>query len=180
MATKRSVMIRMLVSRLEMGGSLFDEQDNDAYEDEEYEAEEQKSDLAAILGQMSGQMPEPDEMLMEGRLVTNETRVELIWEESELTGMAGSICAVGFHRCNPELVSMMRTGTVRTAMTFEEGKRHYCLYNTPYSDFEVCVRALKVENCLLSDGVINLDYLVEIHGAQAEHCRMNISIKDRM
>jgi len=172
--TKRNVMIRILTSRLELGASLFDDAEDEACE-EECEETEVKFDLAAMLGEM----PEPEEMLTEGRLMTNETRVELIWEESELTGMAGSIAAVGFHRNNPALISMMRTGTVRTALTFEEGKRHYCLYNTPYSDFEVCVRGVRVENRLLSDGVLNLDYLVEIHGAQAEHCRMNITIKNR-
>lgn len=171
--TKRNVMIRMLTSRLELGGSLFE--DEEEIDEESVEEREPKIDFAALLGEM----PEPDEMLVEGRLITNETRVELVWEESELTGMAGSVSAIGFHRNHPELISMMRTGTVRTALTFEEGKRHYCLYNTPYSDFEVCVRGVHVENRLLSDGILNLDYLVEIHGAQAEHCRMNISIKNR-
>ena len=171
--TKRNVMIHMLVSRLELGMSLFDDEDVS-----EEEAEEDTSPRLDI-GAMLGEMPEPDEMLMEGRLVTNEKRVELIYEESELTGMEGSVTAIGFQRNCPELISMMRSGQVRTAMTFEEGKRHYCLYNTPYSDFEVCVRALHVDNRLLRDGEISLDYLIEIHGARAEHCKMTITVKDR-
>ncbi|MBE6589641.1 MAG: DUF1934 domain-containing protein [Ruminococcaceae bacterium] len=174
--TKREVMIHMLVSRLELGASLFDDEEVTGEEEEERPA----FDPSAMLGEMLGEMPEPDEMLMEGRLVTNERRVELIYEESELTGMEGSVTAIGFQRSCPELVSMMRTGQVRTALTFEEGKRHYCLYNTPYSDFEVCVRALKVDNRLLRDGELALDYLIEIHGARAEHCRMTISVKDRV
>ncbi len=171
--TKRNVMIHMLVSRLELGISLFD--DENVAEEDTDEEEAPRFDLNA----MTGEMPEPDEMLMEGRLVTNEKRVELIYEESELTGMEGSVTAIGFQRNNPELISMMRSGQVRTAMTFEEGKRHYCLYNTPYSDFEVCVRALKVDNRLLRDGELVLDYLVEIHGAQAEHCKMTVTVRDR-
>ena len=74
---------------------------------------------------------------------------------------------------------MMRTGPVRTALTFEEGKRHYCVYNTPYSDFEVCVRAVHVENDLLREGRMVLDYVVEIHGAQAEHCKMTIAVRPK-
>ena len=118
-------------------------------------------------------------MLMEGRLVTNANRVELMYEESELTGMEGSVTTIGFDRNNPDLISMMRTGVVRTALTFESGKRHFCLYNTPYSDFEVCVRTIAVENALLTEGTLRLDYLIEIHGAQAEHCKMTISIRPR-
>jgi uncharacterized beta-barrel protein YwiB (DUF1934 family) len=158
-------MIHMLTSRLELGGSLFD--------DEENENEEGGIDFAALLGEM----PEPTEMLMEGRLITNPTRVELVYDEGELSGMAGSVTAIGFHRNNPALISMIRTGIVRTALTFEEGKRHFCVYNTPYSNFEVCVRAICVENELLEKGTLKLDYVVEIHGAQAEHCRMTVSVR---
>ena len=168
--TKREVMIHMMTSRLELGGSLFDEEEN-----ENGETEDGGIDFGALLGEM----PEPTEMLMEGRLVTNSTRVELMYEESELTGMEGSVTSIGFDRNNPSLISMMRTGTVRTALTFEEGRRHFCVYNTPYSDFEVCVRAVCVENELLTSGRMKLDYVVEIHGAQAEHCRMTISVKNK-
>lgn len=168
--TKRNVMIHMFTSRLELGGSLFDDE-------EENEEEEQEIEERFHLSELLGEMPEPTEMLMEGRLLTSTKRVELVYEESELTGMEGSLTAIGFDRANPELVSMMRTGTVRTALTFEEGRRHICVYNTPYSNFEVCVHALSVENKLLSDGILKLDYLVEIHGAQAEHCRMTIEVR---
>jgi uncharacterized beta-barrel protein YwiB (DUF1934 family) len=72
---------------------------------------------------------------------------------------------------------MVRTGPVRTAMTFEEGQRHICLYNTPFSEFEVCVRTLKVNNRLLQENKIELDYLIEIHGAQAEHCKMTVTVR---
>ncbi len=163
--TKRNVMIRMLVSRLEIPHSLFDGEDDV----ENYEPFELN---------LFGEMPEPEEMLLEGRLLTNATRVELLYEESELTGMEGSVTAVVFQRRTPHMLTMMRTGSVRTAMVFEEGKRHICLYNTPFSTFEVCVSALKVQNELLAEGRIELDYLVEIHGAQAEHCHMVITVQD--
>lgn len=169
--TKRDVMIHMLTSRLELGGSLFDEENEEETEEEEAGG----IDFAALMGEM----PEPTEMLMEGRLVTNANRVELMYEESELTGMEGSVTTIGFDRNNPDLISMMRTGVVRTALTFESGKRHFCLYNTPYSDFEVCVRTIAVENALLTEGTLRLDYLIEIHGAQAEHCKMTISVRPR-
>lgn len=177
--TKRKVKINMLVARRELAESLFErgsENDGELL-DEEEEAEIEEG-LASMLSRVFDGMPEPDEMMMEGRLITNETRVELIYEESELTGMDGSVTAIGFHRNNPSLMSMMRSGPVRTALTFEEGKRHYCLYNTPLSDFEVCVRAVRVHNRLLEEGEIYLDYLIEIHGARAEHCRMQISVSD--
>lgn len=169
--TKRNVMIDILTSRIEMNLSLF------AEEPENEEAEEASQSFEEMLKNVTGEMPEPTEMLMEGKLLTSEKRVELVYAESELTGMQGSITAIGFDRQNPDLVSMIRTGPVRTAMTFEEGKRHICLYNTPFSEFEVCVRTIKVNNRLLQENKLELDYLIEIHGAQAEHCKMTVTLR---
>ena len=170
--TKQNVMIDILTSRIEMNMSLFDE---DA-EAEEIEESIPQS-FEDVLKNFSGEMPEPTEMLMEGKLLVADHRVELVYAESELTGMQGSLTAIGFEPSNPDLVSMVRTGPVRTAMTFEEGKRHICLYNTPFSEFEVCVRTIKVNNRLLEENKIELDYLIEIHGAQAEHCKMTVTVR---
>ena len=168
--TKRKVMIQMLVSRMEFGASLFAAEEE--ADEEEVEAEEGFDPT-----ELMGEMPEPTEMMMEGRLVTGKDRIELVYEESELTGMEGSVTSIGFDRSNPSLVSMMRTGPVSTVLTFEERRRHICVYNTPFSDFEICVRALSVENDLLRSGTLRLDYLLEIHGAEAEHCEMTVRIR---
>ena len=169
--TTQNVMIDILTSRIEMNLSLFSE------EPENEEAEELSQSFEEMLKNRKGEMPEPTEMLMEGKLLVAGHRVELVYAESELTGMQGSVTAIGFEPSNPDLVSMVRTGPVRTAMTFEEGKRHICLYNTPFSEFEVCVRTLKVNNRLLEENKLELDYLIEIHGAQAEHCKMTVTVR---
>lgn len=161
--TKRTVMISIRTLRNAVAESLF-EQD-----------EIQEEDLIKNL--MPQCEEEPSEMLMEGRLVTSPSRVELIYEEGELTGMEGSVTSIGFDRGAPYLISMMRTGLVSTAMVFEKGKRHLCLYNTPFSEFEICVHALQVENRLLQEGYLYIDYLIEVHGAQAERCKMTIRVQ---
>ena len=160
--TKRTVMIEITTLRHAVAESLFDEEG--IQEENVKEMPSEPSD-------------EPIEMLTEGRLVTSPSRVELIYEEGELTGMEGSVTSIGFDRSAPELISMIRTGLVSTAMVFEQGKRHMCLYHTPFSEFEICVRALKVENLLFEDGRIELDYLIEIHGAQAERCKMTVKVR---
>ena len=160
--TKRNVMISILTSRLEVGIHLFEEGEDFAPNPLDF---------------LPREMPEPTEMLVEGRLVTNADRVELVYDESPLSGMMGSVTAIGFDRANPGLVTMMRSGTVFAAMSFEEGKRHISVYDTPFSSFQICIRTLCVKNTLLTDGKITLEYLIEFHGAQAEHCRMTISTR---
>ena len=163
--TKRNVMIHIATSRLQVGGSLFDELLDDGTED--FEPEETPS---------NGELPEPTDMWMEGRLVTSPQRVELVYDEGELSGMEGSVTSIGFDRASPTLVSMLRSGPVSTAMVFEEGKRHFCVYDTPFSSFQICVRATKVHNRILTDGILELEYLIEIQGAQAERCHMTVTV----
>lgn len=119
------------------------------------------------------------ELAMEGKLVVTGERAELVWHESELTGMEGSTTKIGFFLDSPGLVSMLRGGSVNTALVFEEGRRHICVYNTPFSAFEICVQGLRVDNRLLTDGTLELDYLIEIRGNRTERCRMEVSFIER-
>lgn len=118
----------------------------------------------------------PIEMFSEGEMYITPERVIIAYDESELTGMEGSHTQVRFERSAPELVTMMRSGSVSTILVFEEGKRHICTYQTPYMPFEICVFTKKVTNNLLENGVIELDYIVEIRGAQAERTQFKIEV----
>ena len=71
---------------------------------------------------------------------------------------------------------MIREGAVSTALVFEAGKRHHSVYNTPFMPFTVCVHTLTVSNRLEDDGVIELDYIVEIRGAQAERTKFKLEL----
>jgi uncharacterized beta-barrel protein YwiB (DUF1934 family) len=118
----------------------------------------------------------PIEMFSEGELYITDERVIIAYDESELTGMEGSHTQVRFERNMPELVTMMRHGTVNTILVFEKGKRHICTYQTEYMPFEICVNTKEVINTLLENGRIDLDYIVEIRGAQAERTQFTIEI----
>ena len=123
------------------------------------------------------QEPEgPIEMFSEGELYVTDERVIIAYDESELTGMEGSHTQVRFERSNDGLVTMMRNGNVNTILVFEEGKRHICTYQTPYMPFEICVFTKEVKNTLLENGIIELDYIVQIRGAQAERTQFKIEI----
>ncbi len=161
--TKQNVMITLRTSRIEVSDELFDE--------------EKAAHRTKPIDVLCAPLPEPTDLLVEGRLIAGKDRVELVYDEGELSGMAGSVTAIGFDRATPGFVSMMRTGTVHTALLFEADKRHFSVYDTPFSSFQVCIRTLEIDNRLLTQGYLLLDYLVEIHGAQAERCRMTISVK---
>lgn len=123
--------------------------------------------------------PQSMEMYSDARLRLTDDMFSLSYEESELTGMEGSSSQLSFMRSQPELVTMLRSGSVSTALVFEPNKRHFCTYKTPFMPFEVCVHTLRIDNKLLGDAAtLDLDYIVEIRGAQAERCKLHLEIKE--
>ena len=124
--TKRDVIITIRTSRLDSGLQFF--QDNNfvyTVNLDEHESNEKR------------EMPPPTEMVTIGKMVTSPTRVELVYEETVLSGMEGSVTAIGFDRNEPGMISMIRSGTVSTALIFEEDQRHYSVFDTPLSTFQL-------------------------------------------
>lgn len=117
------------------------------------------------------------DMTSEGCIRVVDNRVEIEYFESELTGMEGSCTCISFERDNPGIVSMIRTGTVVTALVFEEGKRHICAYNTEFMAFEVCVYTSKVDNRMTEHGgELMLDYSIEFRGATTEQTIVKMKV----
>lgn len=162
---KKNINIHLTSHRDAPEDSFFDSL---LYGDDEYDSERDGED--ADEGFI--------EMYTEGELYINDDRVIIAYEETELTGMEGSQTQVRFERNAPELIVMMRSGTVNTILVFEEGKRHICTYKTEYMPFEICVYTKSVKNMILTDGTLELDYIVEIRGAQAERTHFLITISE--
>lgn len=112
------------------------------------------------------------------RTETEDGRVVISYRESELTGMEGSKTELSFFKDTPGLVSLYRSGSIYTLLTFEKGKRHICSYDTLYIPLEVCVYTTKVDNGLLSvPGRLEIVYIVEFHGAKAEYTKLQIELR---
>ena len=156
---KEEVRIKIRSVRYEVEASLF--------------SEENENELFDLLG---SDEPETVEINTVGRSVRKDGRVEISYEETEVTGMEGSTTAVSFLEADSGIVTMIRDGAVSTALVFEEGKRHHCVYNTPFMPFQVCVHTLKVDNKRLAEGTVELDYIVEIRGARAERTKFRMEV----
>ena len=105
-------------------------------------------------------------------------RIELSYEEAELTGMEGSTTTLYFDEDNRGLVTMLREGAVNTVLVFEEGKRHVCVYETEYFPFEVTIHTYRVENGLGRDGgEFSIDYVIEMHGGASERTKFKLKAR---
>ncbi len=141
--------------------------------------EEPDNEFADFLKMLSSDNAEPERTQIKalGCYELDGNNVKIYYDETELTGMEGSRTTICFDRSSPEMITMMRTGSVSTALVFEKGKRHHCVYNTQYMPFEVCVWTIDVQNKIEEKGVFELDYIVEIRGARAERNKFSMRIR---
>ncbi len=102
--------------------------------------------------------------------------VTISYDETELTGMEGAHSTVTFHTSDPGLVTLIRSGSVTTALTFRNHTRAICVYQTAYMPFQVGIHCLTVTNRLFEEGILTLDYIIEIRGGCAERCRMKMRL----
>ena len=158
----KKVRIHIVSERREATGSLFDSAEGSPALDNTAPAPAAE--------------PERIEMTLEGSYLDDGERVTISYKEGELSGMEGSSTSVSFHKGNPGLISMLRNGSVKTAMIFEKGRRHFCIYQTPVMPFEVCIFTRSVTNLLEQDGKLTLDYTVELRGAQAEQTHFSMRV----
>ena len=82
---------------------------------------------------------------------------------------------LSFEESDPGIVTLERSGFMRTLMIFEAGCRHRATYKTPFGGFEMTVFSRTVDNALTEDGgALTLDYAVEFRGAAEQKVRLTL------
>lgn len=138
----------------------------------------EKDVVISIKGMQNYEGEESDtiELVTEGRLTRDEGGYTLSYQESELTGLEGTLTTI---QVEGEQVTLMRVGEVNSQMVFQEGRRHLSMYNTPYGAMAIGVntRHLLAE---LNDqgGDIEIDYAIEIDHAIAGRNIFQIKVKE--
>ena len=138
----------------------------------------EKEVIISIKGTQKYDNGEPDsvELVTQGRLERDGSGYTLSYQESEITGMDGTLTTF---QIDPERVTLMRVGEFNSQMVFQEGRRHMAMYNTPYGAMMVGVntRHLMAE---VDDrgGDIEIDYAIEIDHAIAGRNVFQINVKE--
>lgn len=118
------------------------------------------------------------ELVTEGRLSRQGSTYILTYQESEVTGLDGTLTAIHVDQ-GGEQVTMMRMGQYNAQMVFQEGRRHLSMYNTPYGAMAVGVNT----HHLLAEvdehgGSIEIDYAIEVDHAIAGRNVFSIKVKE--
>ena len=123
-----------------------------------------------------GALPDVVELVTQGRLSREGESYTLSYQESELTGLEGTLTTI---QVDGGQVTLMRMGEFNSQLVFQEGRRHLSMYNTPYGTMAIGVntRHLLAE---LSDrgGDIEVDYSVEVDHALTGRNVFRINIRE--
>ena len=138
----------------------------------------EKDVVISIKGMQKYEGNDPDtvELVTAGRLMKDKAGYTLSYQESEITGLEGTLTTI---QVEGEQVTLMRMGEFNSQMVFQEGRRHLSMYNTPYGAMSVGVntRHLLAD---LSDkgGDIEIDYAIEIDHAIAGRSVFQIKVRE--
>ncbi len=120
--------------------------------------------------------PDAMQLVTAGQYGVDHDQICMTWEESELTGRAGTRTSV---TVQPNSVVLTRDGEAETAMEFEQGKKHYFLYETPFGSATMGLNTRRIRSSLgLHGGEVEIDYTVDVDQTIIGRNRFYIQVQE--
>lgn len=135
--------------------------------------------VLSIQGRQSykGQDPEKIELVTEGTLEYRNGGWDVVYEESDLTGMSGVTTTF---RVEPGKIVLDRTGKLNSRMVFEEGVTSESLYQLEFGALMITICASRVAFNLTEDGgTIDLTYSIEIEHTETGLIEYHLEIQSK-
>lgn len=111
--------------------------------------------------QYEDSFPELMELTTEGRIWEENGTLRFSYQESELTGLEGTLTTFTLE---PDCIVLERKGSVSSRMEFRVGQMHKSLYDSKgLGSLLICVGTKEIENHMeLSGGNLKVVYSIEI------------------
>ena len=123
--------------------------------------------LLSITGKQSYQDQEPEvmELVTEGTMEFADGGWNISYQESELTGLQGVTTTF---RVEPDVVTLNRTGSLRSTMEFRVGQSHDSLYQMDFGTLMLTVTTRHLFFDILPEGgCIDILYDIEIEKSES-------------
>ena len=133
--------------------------------------------MLSIQGRQTYADQEPDsiELVTEGTMEFCDGGWDIVYEESELTGLSGVFTPF---RIEPGKVTLSRSGKLNSQMVFQQGTTHQSLYQMEFGTLMISVKATNLFFDITPDGgVIDLIYDIEIENAAAGVIEYHLDIR---
>jgi len=137
--------------------------------------------VSGIIENASERAVDNVELSTEGSLgFDKEGNMCLSYPENDVNGMSGSETALVFNPDDRGTVSMIRTGTVKSAMIFSlHQRRQICVYDFGFADpMEMCLHTHVIDNRLNEEGgTLAIDYTIEMQGNMTEYNSLRLEVR---
>lgn len=137
-----------------------------------------KEVIISVKGTQLNEFGEVDEqeLITKGSLFLKKGAYFIIYNESELTGMSGTVTTL---KVEPTRVTLNRMGTSAQKQVFERGVPNRGNYITPFGKMVMGVIPSKVEvNLTDLGGSINLEYVLEVGNEKISDNLLSITVKE--
>ncbi len=116
------------------------------------------------------------ELMTEGTMEYDGNVWKISYNDSDATGFEGAVTTITAEGEN--MVSIARTGTANSNLVIETGKKHFCLYGTPFGDMTVGIFTHKIKNELTDDGgKLYLKYTLDVNSAYMSDNEIYLDVK---
>lgn len=135
--------------------------------------------IISIRGQQAyeGAEEESMELVTEGLLQWDGGAYNLSYQESEITGLGGTLTTFQIEK---DCVTLLRVGEVNSQMVFQEGRRHLSMYDTPYGSLAVGINTRRMRAAIGErGGDIEIDYNIEIDHKVAGINLFQINVREK-
>ncbi|MBR7081416.1 MAG: DUF1934 domain-containing protein [Oscillospiraceae bacterium] len=116
------------------------------------------------------------EFVTEGEYRFENGKAIFNYPESELTGLEGTVTTV---EADKSTVAISRKGAVAMNMLFEEGRKHYFMYNTQLGAMSIGVETSCVSSVFDEHGgELELKYFMNMENTQLSRNSLFINVKE--
>lgn len=117
------------------------------------------------------------ELITEGEYRYCDGSGSFWYEESEITGMEGTVTEFHF---TPTEVTITRKGNIVSRMVFVVGRQNVFLYDTPYGSASMGLDTHKITNTLSEHGgELDIDYSLHFDRMMVSQNRFLVKIKEQ-
>lgn len=138
-----------------------------------------KAVIISIKGVQNGDSGDDEvmELVTQGTLSGDEgDGFALTYRESELTGLEGTTTTF---RIGKDRITLQREGALNAEMIFEEGQKHFSLYETPYGGLMLGVNTRKARSDIgSSGGNLEIRYALEVDNERIGENSFEIHVQE--
>ena len=134
--------------------------------------------IISIVGEQKDPTGERDsvELVTAGQYGFENGESRFTYEESDLTGLSGTRTTFTI---NPMGVVLRREGSLNSEMVFEQGRKNFFLYETPYGSATMGVDTRRIDTRLGEHGgELEIDYDIDFNHTPMGRNKFRINVRE--